>query len=165
MPNVEGAKVTLNADQLFTPDNNLVEFINVAKNLQRFQVNPAVDAALVQFFLTRIYNSSMANSRPFTKGPLKVDGVYGEITETFIKHFQTNAHIEDQINPRKPIPLRGDGIVNRAAGNTLASRFLAIYRLNWAVARLEPSLYALLLESARQGILSVGGLAAVAVPV
>jgi len=167
MPNVEGAPTSgpaaiISSDQLFDDNNNMVEYINVSTTLFKGGANPQLDVGLVQFLLVRLYNFDAPPNAliPVTSKPLSVDGDFGPITETFVKNFQSQAAIQDTINPRKFLPVRPDGVVNRAPGMSLSARLLAIYRLNFIVADQEPDLYAALLASAQSRRLSLGALKA-----
>jgi peptidoglycan hydrolase-like protein with peptidoglycan-binding domain len=152
MANIEGDVRLLTADP-FDSSEDLIKWINVSRETKQFANNLAIDVAVVQFLLKSIYDADLTLLRPVK--PVKVDGDFGPNTATWVKHFQSSSDIQDRIRPRKFLPVRPDGIVSRAPGNGLQSRLFAIYRLNWAMAKLQPFIFDALIGTIRVGKLSV----------
>ena len=114
-------------------------FYNVNFAVGKNCPNYREDVLLVQFFLKRIYKSSMMQSQT-PKGEMKVDGKCGPVTCNWILKFQI-----DMMNfGLKCYP---DGVVNKAGNSksnnvsSLSKTQYTIRMLNNGLRDLEPGLY------------------------
>lgn len=95
--------------EIAAPGGGAGRFYTVTHSAGLGGANYTDDVMLVQFYLKRIYSDPMFYSPPEI-GPMKVDGICGPVTRTWIRAFQLHM----QQNDVPPSKIRADGRVDRA---------------------------------------------------
>lgn len=138
----------LSVDELADPGIELPRWVNVSRDVGDNVRNvKRTDTLWVQFVIDTIFSS--AGMLRIVRS-LKIDGVYGDDTKAWIRHFQSDPGAQELAQGDGAfIPVRPDGAVFRVpAGEFSKRKAFSAYRLNKAMATVAPLFFFQLTASA-----------------